>query len=175
MRFRGLGLGCQVSHVPAAAVIRHFPRLRISESDRAAVRRTKLAAPAQRTQRRRSSVPASNVGHDRLQSTIIDGAARFARRGRDDELPHEPAAFARLTSLSESLMQNQFLHAPIGGFGGVDFVLRRASKPMRAGELLELAPGAADDAEHFAVERNFEDAARGKWSRRRRALDWGRA
>src|SRR5579864_3451928 len=57
-------------------------------------------------------------------------------------------------------MQHQLLHAPIGGLGDVDFILRRASKRVAAGELLELAAGAADYAQYLAVERQLEDTPR---------------
>ena len=55
-------------------------------------------------------------------------------------------------------MKEQLLHAPIGGFRGVDLVFRRTRQGMGAGELLEIAPRLADDAQHLAVERNLEDA-----------------
>ena len=54
-------------------------------------------------------------------------------------------------------MKDQLLHAPIRGLGGVDFVLRGAGQRVGAGELFELASGAADDPEHFPVERHLED------------------
>ena len=38
-------------------------------------------------------------------------------------------------------MQEQLLHAPVGGLGGVDLVFRGAGELVRAGELLEVAPG----------------------------------
>src|SRR5260370_16004329 len=54
-------------------------------------------------------------------------------------------------------MQQHLLYAPIGGFGHVDFVLRRARERMGAGELLEVASRAADHAKHLAIEGQLED------------------
>ena len=56
-------------------------------------------------------------------------------------------------------MKDQLLHAPIGCFRGVHFVIRGAGELVRAGKLLQLATGTANDSEHLTVERNFEDSS----------------
>src|SRR5258706_2071344 len=57
-------------------------------------------------------------------------------------------------------MQQPLLYAPIGGLGDVDLVFGRAGEGMGAGELLEVAPRAADHAKHLAVERKLKDPPR---------------
>src|SRR4051794_3896296 len=59
-----------------------------------------------------------------------------------------------------SLLQQEFLHAPIRSLAHVELPLRRARKRVRAGELPEVAPRPADDTEHATVERYLEDASR---------------
>src|ERR1043165_6489956 len=56
-------------------------------------------------------------------------------------------------------LQQQLLHAPVRGFGGVDFILGGASKGMRARELLQIPARLTDDAQHLSFERHLEDTS----------------
>ena len=55
-------------------------------------------------------------------------------------------------------MQDDFLHAPIGGFRHVDQIFRRAGQLMATGKCAELPPRLTDYSEDFAIERDLEDA-----------------
>src|ERR1035438_8152918 len=57
-------------------------------------------------------------------------------------------------------MQEQFLRPPIQELGDIDLILRRACHLVNPAELLGLAAAAAQNPEHFAVEREFVDAPR---------------
>src|SRR6185369_15796091 len=59
-----------------------------------------------------------------------------------------------------SLLQQELLHPPIRSLRHVELPLRRTRERVRAGELPEISPRPADDAEHRAVERYLEDASR---------------
>src|SRR5438552_6597547 len=69
-----------------------------------------------------------------------------------------PAPAAIVASVRLRLEQ-QLLHAPVRGFGDVDFILRRAGELVTAGKFLEVASRPADHAQHLALERQLEDAA----------------
>ena len=59
-----------------------------------------------------------------------------------------------------TLVKHQLLYPPIGRFGGIDQIFRRAGERMGTGEFLQLASGFADHTQHLAVERDLEDASR---------------
>src|SRR4030095_9301465 len=61
---------------------------------------------------------------------------------------------------SESGLQQQLLHPPVGGLGRIDLIPRRAGELVRARELLQVTSRLADHAQHLALERDLEDAPR---------------
>src|SRR5580698_8053673 len=56
-------------------------------------------------------------------------------------------------------LQHQLLHPPVQQLRGVDGVFRRAGQRVDPAELFQLLAGAAEHAQHLAVEAELVDAA----------------
>src|SRR2546426_357454 len=107
-----------------------------------------------------SMVPMATVRRRRiLHQNAMEGAWRAVNARPTNAGCLLPADLPRCRRGSSLRAQQQLLHAPVGGFGDVDFVLGRARQLVGAGELSEQAAGAADDSEDLAVERDLEDPA----------------
>ena len=104
--------------------------------------------------------------HRRLQPTQPTGPKVFYASDASSDFDAFDSAWPQVLLDSQrwtyraGRFENQLLHAPIQKLADIEFVLRRAGDFVNPAELLELLAGAAEIAQHFAVQAELVDAAR---------------